>query len=286
MNNDLLELISEQGWDTAKCAVDMNNIIVGTNTTYFCTYENRKYVLRIGSLNSGLLSINRNAEEQTIRIMSDIGCTPKLHYFNAVNGNMITEFIEGSMASDEDFNDDSFTDSLILNMKKMHSHTIDYDFNPYLDIEQRLCHIEKNNIPLHKDFNSFYKKYLNIKNEYPIPDNTYRGLCHNDLFPENIIISNDKFWIIDFEYSGMGDIFFDFAVFIGHKPEDIQKAILKKYFGRCDDKMLRRLRAFTYTHTLWNSTWGYLKSLEADKSIFDGVACGNMWMEILNDIEI
>ena len=190
MDSGLLELIYEQGWDITKCAVDMNNIIVGTNTIYFCAFENRKYALRIGSSNSGLLSINRNAEEQTIRVMSDIGCAPKIYYFNTFNGNMITEFVEGSTASDKDLSDDNFTSNLLFNLKKMHSQIIDYEFNPYSDIEQRIFYIEKNNIPLHSDFNSIYKRYLDIKNEYPISDSIYRGLCHNDLFLQNIIISN------------------------------------------------------------------------------------------------
>ena len=36
-------------------------------------------------------------------------------------------------------------------------------------------------------------------------------LCHNDLLPANLIAGEDRLWLIDWEYAGMGHPLFDLA---------------------------------------------------------------------------
>ena len=33
--------------------------------------------------------------------------------------------------------------------------------------------------------------------------------CHNDLLNANFLLDGDHVWIVDYEYAGMGDLFFD-----------------------------------------------------------------------------
>ncbi len=35
--------------------------------------------------------------------------------------------------------------------------------------------------------------------------------CHNDLLPGNVLFADDRVWLLDFEYAGMNDVFFDLA---------------------------------------------------------------------------
>ena len=35
--------------------------------------------------------------------------------------------------------------------------------------------------------------------------------CHNDLLPANVLFDGDRAWLLDFEYAGMNDLFFDLA---------------------------------------------------------------------------
>ena len=37
------------------------------------------------------------------------------------------------------------------------------------------------------------------------------GLCHNDLDPSNILITGNDLYFIDYEFSAIGDIFYDLA---------------------------------------------------------------------------
>ncbi len=58
------------------------------------------------------------------------------------------------------------------------------------------------------------------------------GLVHHDLNPKNIIFKNDNIKIIDWEYAGLNDIFFDFAsICIEFKlSKEDEGILLKNYF--------------------------------------------------------
>ena len=58
--------------------------------------------------------------------------------------------------------------------------------------------------------------------------------CHNDLLTANFLDGGDRLWIVDWEYAGMGDRFFDLgnlAVNNGFADED-EERLLTEYFGR------------------------------------------------------
>ena len=57
--------------------------------------------------------------------------------------------------------------------------------------------------------------------------------CHNDLLNANFIDDGRRLRIVDWEYAGMGDVFFDLANFsINHELDrDGREALLEAYFG-------------------------------------------------------
>ena len=58
--------------------------------------------------------------------------------------------------------------------------------------------------------------------------------CHNDLLSENFIIDADhKMWVIDWEYGGMTDPFFDLGDFVMEHPfsRDEERLIIETYCG-------------------------------------------------------
>ena len=58
--------------------------------------------------------------------------------------------------------------------------------------------------------------------------------CHNDLLPGNVLFADDRVWLLDFEYAGMNDVFFDLAnlsVNSELSPESDDR-LLTLYFGQ------------------------------------------------------
>ena len=57
--------------------------------------------------------------------------------------------------------------------------------------------------------------------------------CHNDLLAANFIAGPERLWIVDWEYAGMGDRYFDLANFAVNNElgEADEEALLGDYFG-------------------------------------------------------
>lgn len=82
-------------------------------------------------------------------------------------------------------------------------------------------------------------------------------LCHNDLVATNIVDSATRLWLIDWEYAGLGDPFFDLAIVTGHHRLDAtrERWLLDAYLGDVRDEDLARLRdyrrIYDYVVLLW-----------------------------------
>lgn len=103
---------------------------------------------------------------------------------------------------------------------------------------------------------------------FVVADGAPTCLCHNDFFMLNFLIDDaDKYYLIDWEYSGMSDYANDFGTFCvccQLSPEEIDAA-LEAYFGR---KPTRAERAHNLAHIAlagwcWY-LWSLLKEAEGD----------------------
>jgi thiamine kinase-like enzyme len=86
--------------------------------------------------------------------------------------------------------------------------------------------------------------------------------CHNDLLPANFIDDGGAVQIIDWEYGGMGDRFFDLGNLAvnGEFTDEDERALLKFYFGQARADHVRRLRLMRMASDMREAMWGFLQS--------------------------
>ena len=85
--------------------------------------------------------------------------------------------------------------------------------------------------------------------------------CHNDLLNANFLLDGDHVWIVDYEYAGMGDAFFDLgnlSVNNGLTPE-AQEILLRLYFGRVRDVHRARLALMQLMSDFREAMWGVVQ---------------------------
>jgi thiamine kinase-like enzyme len=105
----------------------------------------------------------------------------------------------------------------------------------------------------------------------PVPERP----CHNDLLNANFIDDGSRIRIVDWEYAGMGDIFFDLANFaVNHDlDEDGRASLLAAYFGDvrpADQRALEMMRFMSlFREAMWGVVQGAVSELDFD---FDGYA--------------
>ena len=98
--------------------------------------------------------------------------------------------------------------------------------------------------------------------------------CHNDLLNANFL-DDGSIRIVDWEYAGMGDRFFDLANFsVNHEFEiDDDRRFLGAYFGVERETDLADLRLMRYMSDFREAMWGVLQSGISDLDFdFNGYA--------------
>jgi thiamine kinase-like enzyme len=85
--------------------------------------------------------------------------------------------------------------------------------------------------------------------------------CHNDLLNANFLLEGDHTWIVDYEYAGMGDPFFDLGNLSINNglDEDAQALLLRAYFGDVRDVHRARLALMRIVSDLREAMWGVVQ---------------------------
>lgn len=242
-------------------AVQFEYIETGlTNDNYVVTLNNRKVVLRIPRLeNKGLF--NYELESKILDMVKPLNLEPNLIYYNKLTGVKCSEYIENS----ETFNVKYIKRAALL-IRKLHDACL--NSGETFDIKHKFNQFKKRitNPLFDTSFAHHFIDDLIIEN--PI-------LCHNDIVKGNLLFSDDKDYLIDFEYASDNDPFFDIMSFI--TENDITDPILRSefymvYFGRLpNQKELKKLFHFEVVHHVLWCEWAMmmynLHNLEVYKEI-------------------
>ena len=229
-----------------------------SSENYKVSYNNNDYFVKIciaDYLHTDIIN-----ELSILNKVSKINLAPNIYYFSNKSGNMITSWIDGSMPSLDDFNSSNFLNMLSNSLKSLHNLKCEKQFNPFNDIRKRIEICKDLNLPLPKSINILleFLTYL----EYKLNKSPLIGLCHNDLNASNIILTSNKLYFVDYEYSSMGDIFFDLATISWFFSEKSRKDLLKFYFGEYNPKDYEKLLDFIFIVKFYNASWSLLKSTD------------------------
>ena len=90
--------------------------------------------------------------------------------------------------------------------------------------------------------------------------------CHNDLLAANFIDDGERVWVVDWEYAGMGDPFFDLANFAVNNglDEEGETALLEAY-GSADMRALTLMRFMSdFREAMWGVVQQAISELDFD----------------------
>jgi thiamine kinase-like enzyme len=86
--------------------------------------------------------------------------------------------------------------------------------------------------------------------------------CHNNLLSENLILTPEgRTWVIDWEYGGMNDPYFDLGDFCVEHPlsADEERFVLTAYCGGMDEHRFARMMLHKLVVDLWWSIWAMIQ---------------------------
>jgi thiamine kinase-like enzyme len=245
------------------------------NSNYLITLQNSKYVLRIPSKDN---TNNFYNENEILDIIKPFNISPNILYHNKDTGVLLSEFKQSNKISIEFYNSPFFINSLIRTLKKLHNLNCNNYFNPFEIINKNINILIDLNFNFDHDINLLVKKLTSLENN--LTKEFHYGLCHNDLNTSNILYTKNSVYLIDFEFSAMGDIFFDLATLSWFLNDDMKNELIKSYFGYSSKDLKEKLEGYLFVVKLWNATWSFIKSVNSTSN-YDYRLGGNM---ILDDL--
>jgi len=233
-----------------------------TNHNYICQAGARKYVLRIPGSGTDAF-INREHERNNSIAAAKAGVAPAVRCVVQPEGAVVIDFIEGEVLHPEIVcADDTRIVQIVEAVKRVHTRAV---FEPSTDVFDlirrytRMAKEEKAFFP--HDFDWMLSVADRVEKAMQ-RNRTEPTACHNDLLPENFIVDeNHKLWILDWEYGGTNDPYFDLGDFaVEHPFSRKQEAlIITTYCGEMKPHRLYRLLLHKLTADLWWSLWAMIQ---------------------------
>lgn len=214
---------------------------------------NDAFVLRIPKDNADE-TLNYKHENIVYKTIEPLKISEKVVYFDENTGIKISKFVHNARQYKTTPTNEQIT-YLAKTLKKLHSSKLKVPFG--YQMFYRLSIYKKS---------LFEDEYIDTKIEKQIIKDVQKifakdemVLCHNDLVQNNLLFKFNGLTLIDREYSGMNNFYFDLASFISENNlNDEQKEFfLSKYFGaKLNDLKRKKVNIFINFLDLLFYYWG------------------------------
>lgn len=245
-----------------------------TNTNFLVDTGEDKYVLRIAGSGSEILGISREVEADCAARASSIGLAPDLEFSDPAKGISLTRFIEGETLTPETMKDPENLKKIAVSLKRLHgAHSFSGEFSTFDTVRDYSNKAYLRNVTFPEEFNTAIRIMDDIEKALGSQSST-KVPCHNDLLAANFIKDSEKIWVIDWEYAGMGNPYFDLANFAVNQSlsDDEIKQFIELY-GTEDSDAFERVKLMQVASDLREASWGYLQSAVSEID-FDYIGYG------------
>ena len=232
-----------------------------TNRNYRVRIGEESFVVRIPGEDSHFLGINREREYACNVAASSSGVAPEVVHFLRPENVLVTRFIGGPTMSAETMGNEESIGKAVRAIKLIHGGPpFPGMFSVFRVVEDYRKVAESHDVVLPERIDWIFEKTKEIENTLlRHPEDV--APCHNDLLPANFIDCGDRFKIIDWEYGGMGDPYFDLGNFcVNNVLKDDQDAMVcREYFGEISDFTMARLKIFKVLSDIREAMWGMVQ---------------------------
>ena len=230
-----------------------------TNHNFKVTLDGDSYVLRVGGKDTGLLGIDRSVEHGASRVAAELEIGPEIAAFIEPEGYLVTRFIEGNPIPPEEMGRPAPIARAAETLRRIHEGPrIPGRFDSFRVVETYCATAAARGVPI-PDAYGRAKEHADEIERARGPQPLVP--CHNDLLNANFIDDGERIRIVDWEYAGMGDRFFDLANFsINHEFGDHEnEALLAAYFGETEPSHLASLTLMRFMSDFREAMWGVVQ---------------------------
>jgi thiamine kinase-like enzyme len=235
-----------------------------TNRNFLVEVEGdpERYVIRLAGNDTHLLGISREVEQAATVAAAGVGVGPEVTAFIRPEGLLVTRFIVGEPVNDEAVHQAATIRRVADSIRRFHDGpAIPGLFIPLRIVEAYRALAEARGVPIPIEYG--LASAVGRRIELALLSNPIElRPCHNDLLNGNFIDDGRRIRIVDWEYAGMGDPFFDlgnFSVNHGLTPDE-DRVLLEAYDrGPARPDRLGRLTLMRIVSDFREAMWGVLQ---------------------------
>jgi thiamine kinase-like enzyme len=228
------------------------------------------FVIRLAGNDTHLLGISREVEHAATVAAAGVGVGPEVTAFIRPEGYLVTRFIVGTGISDQAVHEPVTIRRVADSIRRIHDGpAIPGIFVPYRIGEAYWALALSRGVPIPAAYEPAHERVRSIELAF-LRDPVAMRPCHNDLLNANFIDDGKRIRIVDWEYAGMGDPFFDLGNFsVNHGLDaDEDAVLLEAYEGSVRPERLARVHLMRVVSDFREAMWGVLQqgvsSLDVD----------------------
>ena len=235
-----------------------------TNRNFRVTFGSRDYVVRLPGKDTDLLGIDREAECNANDCAAELGVAPPVAVMLREPPVIVTRFVEGRTMEPSDLRKPAVVAQVAAALRAVHGSDAELstDFNSFRVVERYAETASERGAQIQAGYRDALERAhaveaaLDGDEHAPVP-------CHNDLLAANFLHDGTHLQIVDWEYAGMGDRYFDLANFAVNNSLDAdgETALLEAYFGDPpDSRQSACLHLMRFMSDFREAMWGVVQS--------------------------
>lgn len=232
-----------------------------TNRNYRVEVGSATFFLRLSHEDTALLGIDRVAEYEAALAAAASGVGPEVVAHLPEHGCLITAWVAGEPLAEGDMEQESVLADVARVVSTIHAGpALPATFDAFRIVEAYRRVSAERGVPIPEAYGPAHAHAERIEAAFaraPVPSRP----CHNDLLSDNFLRGTDGFWLVDYEYSGMGDPFFDLGNLSINNglSEASQETLLRLTFGEPTQAHRARLQLMRIMSDYREAMWGVIQ---------------------------
>ena len=236
-----------------------------TNRNFRVNFGGTDYVVRLPGKDTGLLGIDREAERLATKKAADLGLGPKVAAMLDQPRCLVTYFVESRDVTAEELREPAYLDEVGRGLRAFHGSGVELPTDFYVtEVVRNYAEITRSRGgSLPEGYRDAYdcarkvaKTVRRNPDHQPLP-------CHDDLLTANFLHDGERLLIVDWEYAGMGDPFFDLGNFAANNElgDADEERLLETYFGEAaTPRRQAALKLFRFMSDFREAMWGIVQT--------------------------
>jgi len=207
-HKELIQQRAAEAFNVKQEDVIVKNRLLGgmSHLTYHIAIDGIDYTYRVIG-KDGNLFVDRLIEQKNLDIIRPLNLNNETVFFDTTTGEKAAKYVEGTVLTQLDYR--PFLPLVSKALKTLHHSSLkpasDYGLIDRLKLYESYTNIKSDKYLKLKD--AWIKMYQEEHQHQP------KVFCHNDAQRSNMVVSKDRLYLLDWEYAGLNEFYYDIASF-------------------------------------------------------------------------